>query len=163
MKKGFLWLAAVLLALAGLLPMQTRDVSELLPAQALCIWTEGMQIQVRCDCGAAGSGQTLEDALADMARTAEGILFLDTAEEILLAAGARELTGALARCTALRPAARLYLTDEETIDLARAHAFLRAHPGGVTLGAARAALLETGEVSLPRLYGEEGRFRLLEG
>ena len=164
MRKRVLWLAAALtLVLAGVLPVQTRDVSELLPAQVLCVWTEGTQVCVRCDCGASGAGQTLEAAFADMERTTEGVLFLDTAEDILLAAGARELTGALARCSALRPAARLYLTDGEMIDPAQARAFLQAHPGGMTLGAVRAALLETGEASLPRLHREEGRLRLLEG
>lgn len=164
MRKGFLWCVLALgLALGGILPVGTRDVADLLPARALCVWTEGARVCVRSDCGAAGSGQTLEAALADMEQTAEGVLFLDTAEDILLAGNARELTGQLARSDRLRPAARLYRTEDEQTDLTRAVTFLQAHPGGMTLGAVRAALLETGEAALPCLIEEEGRLRLLEG
>lgn len=163
MKKTLLWLSiAVSLIGAGILPGKGRDASELLPVRVLHIRMEGSMVFVKGDNGAEGAGKTLERAFLDMERSANGILFLDTAEHILLEEGARELTGQTVRCARLRPAAKLYWTrnveaNEET------EKFLRAHPTTVTLGNVRAARCGAGEIRVPRLVETEGRLRLFEG
>lgn len=163
MKKAALWaVIAAGLAWTGLLPLETHDPSELLPAQAVTIWTEDGWVHTQCDNGASGVGKTLDDALTDMERTAEGILFLDTAEHIVLHGGARELTAQTANCKRLRPAAKLYLTGNRMPEAGQAAEFLQAHPGNVTLAEVRAALLGAGDVTLPRVVETEGRLRLLE-
>ena len=89
MKRIWLWaVIAAGLALSGLAPIKTQDAAELLPARVLLIWTEDGWVHTRCDAGAEGTGTDLEAALADMERTAQGALFLDTAEHIVLHGGA---------------------------------------------------------------------------
>lgn len=164
MKRTAIWaVIAVGLVLAGILPLETHDPSELLPARVLTIRTEDGWVYTACDNGAEGVGKTFDAALEDMARSAEGILFLDTAEHILLHGGARELTAQVVRSARLRPAAKLYLTGNRMPDAGRCAEFLQAHPGGVTLSEVRAAMLGAGSVTLPRVVETEGRLRLLEG
>ena len=92
MKRIWLWaVIAAGLALSGLAPIKTQDAAELLPARVLLIWTEDGWVHTRCDAGAEGTGTDLEAALVDMERTAQGALFLDTAEHIVLHGGARSL------------------------------------------------------------------------
>ena len=94
MKRAYLWaLLAAGLVLTGVLPLEAHDPSELLPARVLTVQMEDGWVHTACDSGAEGVGKTLDAALADMARSAEGVLFLDTAEHILLHGGARELSG----------------------------------------------------------------------
>lgn len=164
MKRTAIWaVIAVGLVLAGILPLETHDPSELLPARVLTIRTEDGWVYTACDNGAEGVGKTFDAALEDMARSAESILFLDTAEHILLHGGARELTAQVVRFQRLRPAAKLYLTGNRMPDAGRCAEFLQAHPGSVTLSEVRAAMLGAGGVTLPRVVETEGRLRLLEG
>lgn len=164
MKRTAIWaVIAVGLVLAGILPLETHDPSELLPARVLTIRTEDGWVYTACDNGAEGVGKTFDAALEDMARSADGILFLDTAEHILLHGGARELTAQVVRSARLRPAAKLYLTGNRMPDAGRCAEFLQAHPGSVTLSEVRAAMLGAGGVTLPRVVETEGRLRLLEG
>ena len=72
------------LLLAGELPMETHDAAELLPAELAIFWTEDGRVCARCDNGTEGSGEDLDAALDDLERAAEGVLFLDTAEHLIL-------------------------------------------------------------------------------
>ena len=163
MNRICIWLLAAASAVClCMLPRTGTDAAKLLPAQVLVIGAGDGAITVEADNGAAGSGPTLAAALADMAECAEGTLFLDTAEHILLHGGARELTAQVAASSRLRPAARLYLTGDRMPDAKRCAAFLQAHPGRVTLGAVHAAMLGAGGMTLPRVVETEGRLRLLE-
>lgn len=97
----------------GRLPLHAAahrtDAAKLLPAQVLVIGAGDGAITVEADNGAAGSGPTLAAALADMAECAEGTLFLDTAEHIVLLQSAGALLPAAAQQPQFRPAAKLYL------------------------------------------------------
>lgn len=164
MKRTLSWmLLAAGLAVAWALSPGAHDASELLPARVLCIRAEEGAVAVSCDNGAAGRGETLEAALSDMERTAKGVLFLDTAEHILIYEGARELTGQTARCARLRPAAKVYFADSGALDCADTAEFLQAHSGRVTLSEVRAGLLGAEKPTVPRLVMTEGRLRLIEG
>ena len=118
---------------------------------------EDGQITVESDNGASGSGATLPDALEAMRESAEGTLFLDTAEHIVLLQSAQSLLPAAARQRQFRPAAKLYLARMDTLDAEGCVDFLQAHPGTVTLADAHAALLR-GETLSPAvlLPGENG-------
>lgn len=85
MNRICIWLLAVASAVClCMLPRTGTDAAKLLPAQVLVIEAGDGAITVEADNGAAGSGPTLAAALADMAECAEGTLFLDTAEHIVL-------------------------------------------------------------------------------
>ena len=162
MKRIWIWLlAAGALALTGLWPMESRDVAELQPARVLMITMENGHIAA--DCGeASGSGATLDEALRDMERAAQGILFLDTAEQVLIHTPAYAVLPQAAQSDALRPAAKVYLVEGELPEAEAASEFLQAHSGSVTLGRVRAAMLGAGSVQPPHLVSHEGRLRLIE-
>ena len=150
-------LAAASVVSLCMLPRTGADAAKLLPAQVLVITQEDGQITVESDNGASGSGATLPDALEAMRESAEGTLFLDTAEHIVLLQSAQALLPAAARQRQFRPAAKLYLARMDTLDAEGCVEFLQAHPGTVTLADAHAALLR-GETLSPAvlLPGENG-------
>ena len=109
MKRSYLWaVIAAGLLLAGELPMETHDAAELLPAELAIFWTEDGRVCARCDNGTEGSGEDLDAALDDLERAAEGVLFLDTAEHLILCGDIPSLAKQAADCGRLRPAAKVY-------------------------------------------------------
>ena len=163
MKRFWIWsLLAAGLALGGVLPLKTHDVAELEPAHILLIWTENGTVRTRTDSGAEGAGASLEAALADMEERAVGVLFLDTAEHVLLQGNARALMQALAESQRLRPAAKIYLAETLPEDAEQAAAYLKTHAGRMTLGMVRAALLRAETVRLPHARVEEGSICRIE-
>lgn len=154
-------LAAASVVSLCMLPRTGTDAAKLLPAQVLVIAREDGRIVVKSDNGASGSGATLPDALASMRESAEGTLFLDTAEHIVLLQSAQALLPAAARQRQFRPAAKLYLAELDALDAGDCVDFLQAHPGSVTLADAHAALLR-GEALDPAslLPGENGGIML---
>ena len=150
-------LAAASVISLCMLPRTGTDAAKLLPAQVLVIAQEEGQITVESDNGVSGSGATLSDALASMRENAEGTLFLDTAEHIVLLQSAQALLPAAARQRQFRPAAKLYLADMDVLAAEDCVDFLQAHPGSVTLADAHAALLR-GEALDPAILlpGENG-------
>ena len=158
MKRAYLWaVIAAGLLLAGELPMETHDAAELLPAELAIFWTEDGRVCARCDNGTEGSGEDLDAALDDLERAAEGVLFLDTAEHIILLQSTQSLLPAAVRQRQFRPAAKLYLARRDALDADGCVDFLQAHPGAVTLADAHAALLR-GEALDPAILlpGENG-------
>ncbi len=154
-------LAAASVVSLCMLPRTGTDAAKLLPAQVLVIAREDGRIVVKSDNGASGSGATLPDALASMRESAEGTLFLDTAEHIVLLQSAQALLPAAARQRQFRPAAKLYLAELDALDAGDCVDFLQAHTGSVTLADAHAALLR-GEALDPAslLPGENGGIML---
>ena len=150
-------LAAASVISLCMLPRTGMDAAKLLPAQVLVIAQEEGQITVESDNGVSGSGATLPNALASMRENAEGTLFLDTAEHIVLLQSAQALLPAAARQRQFRPAAKLYLADMDVLAAEDCVDFLQVHPGSVTLADAHAALLR-GEALDPAILlpGENG-------
>ena len=150
-------LATASVASLCMLPRTGTDAAKLLPAQVLVIAQEDGRITVESDNGASGSGTTLPDALAAMREGAEGTLFLDTAEHIILLQSTQSLLPAAVRQRQFRPAAKLYLARMDALDADGCVEFLQAHPGAVTLADAHAALLR-GEALDPAILlpGENG-------
>ena len=163
MKRAYLWVViAAGLLLAGELPMETHDAAELLPAELVIFWTEDGQVCARCGNGTEGSGGDLDAALDDLERAAEGVLFLDTAEHLIFCGDIRRLAEQAADCGRLRPAAKVYRTADAALDAETAADFLQAHPGDVTLGEVRAAMLGAGAVRLPEVEETERGLRQIE-
>lgn len=154
---GIALLAAASVVSLCMLPRTGTDAAKLLPAQVLVIAQEDGRITVESDNGVSGSGTTLPDALAAMREGAEGTLFLDTAEHIILLQSTQSLLPAAVRQRQFRPAAKLYLARMDALDADGCVEFLQAHPGAVTLADAHAALLR-GEALDPAILlpGENG-------
>ena len=117
-KISIVLLAATSVVSLCMLPRTGTDAAKLLPAQVLMIAQKDGRITVESDNGASGSGATLPDALAAMREGAEGTLFLDTAEHIILLQSTQSLLPAAVRQRQFRPAAKLYLARMPKEELA---------------------------------------------
>ena len=78
------FLAAASAVCFWMLAKTGTDAAKLLPARVLVIEERDGTVCVSSDNGAAGCGETLAAALQQMERSAGGVLFLDTAEQIVL-------------------------------------------------------------------------------
>ena len=160
MKRIWIWLGLLAAAAAlGLLPAQGTDAADLQPAQVVMIAAEGGTLRVETDQGSVGFGRTLDEALDDLRAGAPVEVFFGTAEHIVLTDRARYLLPQLAASQVFRPSARLYCV-ERLPDAGEAAAFLRAHPGALTLQRTRAALLYGRQPELLQLLETEGGLRL---
>ena len=77
-------LYAVLAALALAAPVERADVGKLRPVEVVAVAETEDGYMIRTDMGDRGSGATLKEAAADLQDTAPGIVYLDTAEYLLL-------------------------------------------------------------------------------
>lgn len=112
-------------ALAALLPSQGTDVAKLKPAELLCVHSEGTELVIQTDTGDKGRGDTAESALEDLKQTADGDIFLDTVEFLLIAENTEYDLNDFAQ--ALRPTVRPCILRGEA-DLQAAAKYLSAHP-----------------------------------
>lgn len=162
MKRIFLWLLALAIpVMLGMLPLHGTDAGDLEPARLLLAEADSGGLRIVTDTGAVGTGADAEQALSDLEQTAQGVLFLQTAETLVLTKDALSYLPQAAQSPKLRPAAKVYVLDGELPDAAQAAGFLEKHEGGVTLGQVRAAMLGAGRVTLPVLRNEDGRLMLL--
>lgn len=163
MNKVCIWLlGAATAACLWMVSATGADAAKLLPTQVLVIGMEDGQVRVRSDTRAAGSGASLSQALVQLERSAEGRLFLDTAEHIVLEQGAQELVEQVVVQERFRPAAKLYLM-QGSAEPTKLAAFLQAHPGSVRLVQARALLLRAEQLVLPRIEIDESGGMQLAG
>ena len=84
--KKWLYPAAILATIGILsrLPHPAKDITALKPVRAVSLSLDGEQLQIETDTGDSGSGATLTDAYGDMKSKADGEIFLDTAEFLIL-------------------------------------------------------------------------------
>lgn len=130
MKKWLLLIGA--LAAVGFLsrlPHPARDISELKPVQAVYLHKDGGNLCIETDTGDVGTGRNLPEAARDLSANADGEIFLDTAEFLILG---REITIDPTFYQYLRPGCRVCYADEQP-DLAAAVKYLSAHPPEITL------------------------------
>lgn len=89
----------VLLAAALLVPAERTDLGKLKPVETVLLYESDGFITVRTDTEDEGSGDTLEKAIQNMKQTASGVIYLDTADYLLVMEGAQvwipELRGIL--------------------------------------------------------------------
>ena len=127
------FLAAASAVCFWMLAKTGTDAAKLLPARVLVIEERDGTVCVSSDNGAAGCGETLAAALQQMERSAGGVLFLDTAEHIVLLRPTQALLEQAITQPSFRPAAKLYVSRAEKSDAFALVEFLRAHPGKLTL------------------------------
>ena len=135
--KKWLYLAAALAAVGLLarLPHPAKDISKLEPVRLVYLYKEGGKLHLETDTGAHGSGKSLTEAAADMRTRAEGEIFLETAEFLLLAP---DVTVTEEYFTLLRPGCRVCNTTRRP-DLSASARYLSIHPPEHTLTDLRAS------------------------
>ena len=69
------------------MPHPARDIAKLEPVRTVCLFREDEALSIETDMGDCGSGPNLRAAYSDMKSKADGEIFLDTAEFLILGPG----------------------------------------------------------------------------
>ncbi len=75
----------VILALLFLAPLEREDVAKLLPVGAVAVYLDGAEVVLETDAAYMGRGDSVDAALEDLKSTTPAVVYLDTAEYLLLA------------------------------------------------------------------------------
>ena len=79
-------IAILLLSLFA--PVERLDVAKLQPVQTVAVSMNGQEVVLETDTGDVGRGVTGKEALKDLQENALSVIYLDTAEYLLVADGA---------------------------------------------------------------------------
>ena len=126
--KIMLYITLAVLALAA--PVKRADVGKLRPVEVVSIAEAEGEYIVRTDTGDRGSGRTLREAVADLRETAPGIVYLDTAEYLLLESPIEDMAYLK---EILKPCVRV-CGAESGIPLEESGRYLDVHRPAVRLG-----------------------------
>lgn len=95
-----------------------------MPVRAVGVYKTGNWYQIETDTGNKGYGATVMQALRNMKETASGIIYLDTADYMILTSDTEKAVMELE--SELRPAVRLCAATKQ-IDLSNVADYLDAH------------------------------------
>lgn len=154
--KHWLWyvLAIAALSMLGLAPFQGTDVAKLKPVEVIRVSADQKGMVVETDTGDIGAGTDAAAAFADLKEKANGEIFLETADFILVDP---LLAGKIGELSAfLRPACSVCLEFGDA-DIEAVADFLTAHKPALTLQD-----IAAGAGSVPVLVVQEGGMRLVQ-
>lgn len=123
-------LYCVLLAIALLIPIKKIDISNLEPIQAVKMDYQQGNMILQTDTGDVGVGENVQTALDNLKETSAGIVYLDTAEFLLVTENARDYIGHIKPY--LKNRVRVCRWDGEG-ELTNAAKYMDAHKIGVQL------------------------------
>ena len=107
----------IILALLLLVPVQRLDVAKLEPVQTVAIYTEPGSVVLETDTHNIGKGNSVTTALENLEKTTPGVIYLDTAEYLLVSPGAVSYVDGLRQY--LSPSVRVSMWDEKgKVDMA---------------------------------------------
>lgn len=112
------------LALTLLAPVKRTDVGMLQPVEVICVQRRGGDLLITTDTQDSGSGKTLAKAVENLKETTAGIVYMDTAEYLLIYPGCELEAQRLKEY--LKDNVRLCGISQE-MDLAEAATFLDIH------------------------------------
>ncbi len=107
-----------------------KDVASLEPVQAVYLAADGQKITVQTDTGAKGSGKNLDSALQNLHETTPALVFLDTADYLLVDPELKYLIPSVQDL--LRPSCAICLTKGNP-DMEKVGEFLKIHESPITL------------------------------
>lgn len=81
-------LYVIIIGLSFLAPLERADIAKLEPVEAVGLLKTDGQISIITDTGAQGTGRNAEEALHDLILNTAGIIYLDTAEYLLVSESA---------------------------------------------------------------------------
>ena len=88
-------LYALLLLALLFVPLRRVNIADLLPVESLAVYMEEGQVVLETDTAHRGVGETVEQALAALKENTAKVVYLDTAEYLLISEDAAEQIGAL--------------------------------------------------------------------
>ena len=86
MKRLILYVA--ILAVTWVLPTQRVDVAQLRPVEVVTVYKQGDKVILATDTGDLGVGGNVDKALENMRSTTPAVIYLDTAQYLLIEEGA---------------------------------------------------------------------------
>ena len=151
--RRWMWILCGILAFQFLERTGTEP-EQLKPVQLLLAEKTGERVILKTDTVDYGEGYTVKEALQNMEDSADGRIFLETAELLILKGTYEELLADLQKV--LRPAVGI-CTTEERLDPAKAAEYLSVlRPEHSFLE------LRVGNHELPQLQWEKGRGKLVQ-
>lgn len=122
MKRILLYIGILAALLAA--PVERLDVGKLRPVQAVWVYKENEWLVIETDTGDIGIGETVGQALKNMEDTTSGVIYLDTADYLLLSEEAEDTAIELQKV--LKPKTQMCYAESE-IDIKEVGRFLAAH------------------------------------
>ena len=119
----------VLLAVI-LVPLNRTDVGKLRPVQTVAVYFDGADCVIATDTGDEGRGETAEQALSDLKATTPAIIYLDTAQYLLVGKNSMDAIEALR--SHFSGSVELYSFRGDA-DLTAASKYLSVHGNGPAL------------------------------
>ena len=86
---------AVILGLLFLAPVERLDIANLQPVQTVAIYTEPGFVVLETDTHNIGRGASVTEAVANLEENTPGVIYLDTAEYLLISKDAESYVDAL--------------------------------------------------------------------
>ena len=128
MKRIILYCIILIAVLA--VPVERMDISHLEPIQGVYLYRDGDSIVLETDTEDQGRGKTVQDALDDMKHKSSGIVYLDTAEFLLVSDNALE--DIVQMKSVLKGSVRVCAWDGKG-ELTEAARYMQAHKTGCRL------------------------------
>ena len=122
MKRIMLYIGILVVLLA--VPVKRLDVGKLRPVQVVRIYKDDGWIVIETDTDDYGIGMTAAQALHNMEETTAGVIYLDTAQYLLLSKDAEDAAEELR--SVLKPDTRLCYGEKE-LDIGQAGRYLASH------------------------------------
>ena len=125
-------LYGIILALTFFAPVSRVDIAQLLPVEGVAVYTDGIYIVLETDTENIGKGATVHEALADLKENTPAVVYLDTAEYLLITEDALSILADLK--DVLKPSVKVNCCDARGRVKALTE-YLRVHPEYKTLKA----------------------------
>ena len=122
MKRIILYIGILAAVLAA--PVRPQNIGKMKPVQVVSIYKEDDWVVIETDTEDKGMGGTATQALQNLKDTASGVVYLDTAEYLLLSKEAEAMAEALRR--ELKPSVRICMATKG-VDLKETAKFLDTH------------------------------------
>ena len=102
-------LYGVILIALWFAPLERMDIAQLLPIQAVAMYVEDSQIVLETDTGNIGRGEDATKALENLKETTPAVVYLDTAEFLLVSEDAVPQVEQLAQ--SIKPSVKVCVCD----------------------------------------------------
>ena len=121
---------AALLASTLLFPMRGMDIGKLRPVGLIQLYKEAGKVFVVTDTGDSGRGKTVDEAFGNLEDTTSGVIFLDTADYLLISETAKDAAMELGQY--VKPTIEICIAEKD-IDPVKAAEYLAVHHPEVKL------------------------------
>lgn len=128
MKRIAVYIAVLLIVM--LIPMQGMDIGKLRPVGLIQLYKEAGEMLIVTDTKDSGRGKTVDEAFGNLEDTTSGVIFLDTADYLLISETAKDAAMELGQY--VKPTIEICIAEKD-IDPVQAAEYLAVHHPEVKL------------------------------